>query len=1324
MVKKSSEPLPFSVDEDITYILENLDSGVFLLSSDGRILYGNKKSYLLTGLKPKELIGHNILSRLTCIDRNANKVHESFIPFTQNLINKEDFSLPLEFLVKKEDLKEPVVLSSLLARTTSTRGDVSFVLSFKDLNEKDRIGIEYFTARQKYHNIFNSVNDGIIIYDIESLSILELNSRAADIFGFTREEMMKIEISSISAVENGFTGEKAIGYAKRAIAGEPQSGEWLAKRKDKTKFWVNVLLQKIEFGTTNRLMATIKDIDLQKKIEMSLKKSEAQYRAFIENSPDVIMRFDRDHKHLYVNEVVKKVVGIEPEAFLNKTHQEMGVFPEEMCDFWEKQLDLVFETRKPHEVEFSLGEGENILSFEWRMLPDFDETGNVQFVTTIARDITEKTTSSKKLRKSEEMLQVILDNIPQSIFWKDIHSVYLGCNRAFAESAGLSSPSQIIGMTDFDLPWKEEETKFFLECDKRVMESNKPEYRIIEPRQLADGTNSWNNTNKVPLHDETGKVIGILGTAENITEIKSAQESLRISEERLKMALDATSDALWDWNAQTGETYFSPRYFTMLGYAPEEFKHDQKVLFNLMHPSQKESIKRYIEDFIESGKDNLEMELRLRKKDGSFAWVLSRGKISSWDNKGRPLRVVGTHVDITQRKKQEAIREVLFEIANSANSSQNLQELFESIQVSLGKVIDTKNCYVALYNEKTDKLTLPFHRDEKDKFNEFPAGKTLTGYVIKTGKSQLFDIQRIEELEQLGLIEQIGAPSDYWLGVPLKLNEKIVGVFALQSYEKNNPYTEEDVQLIEFVSDQIALAIQKKSDQDKLRETKERQRRIIESSPDGLVVINFEGNILDFNSNFPEMVRVSAEELKDSTFFDFIDENDVIKTQNILNDTLLSGFQKNFELKMTRKKGVGFYAEASFGHINPSGKESDSFVIVIKNIDERKAYESNLKIAKEKAEESDRLKTAFLSNMSHEIRTPMNAIIGFAELLSFKNTSQEERNDFIQQINLGADSLMRLIDDIIDISKIEAGQTQINNSFFKVQPILDELKSMFDKTILRQKKSNLWLKIDNKYPTEDLLIYADELRFRQIFSNLLNNAIKFTDEGEIRYGLYSLSQNWVSFYVNDTGVGIPPEKHELIFDRFRQGHESKERLYGGTGLGLAICKHFSEQMGGNIKVISDIGKGAEFRFELPFKHTGVKLPEIDFKLERPDYEWSGKTILIAEDDESNYFLLNEVLKRTMVKIIWAKDGESAVQMVENDPSVDLVLMDIQMPGMSGYEATSLIKMKRPELPVIAQTAYAMSGEREKSIRAGCDGYISKPLKMNELMLTISMQLDK
>ena len=227
----------------------------------------------------------------------------------------------------------------------------------------------------------------------------------------------------------------------------------------------------------------------------------------------------------------------------------------------------------------------------------------------------------------------------------------------------------------------------------------------------------------------------------------------------------------------------------------------------------------------------------------TYAWIHAKAKAFKTDKNGLPIRLVGTHVDITQRKRHEDIQEVLFEIANSVTTTRNLDELFENIQRSLNRIIDTTNCYVALYNAQTDKISLPFHRDEKDNFKEFPAGKTVTAYVIRTGKSQLVNLDRIYELEKSGEIEPIGAPSVSWLGVPLRNGDKIIGVFVVQSYDEKIQYTEDDVQLLEFVSDQIALAIERKIDQDNIRGNQERLRKIIESSPDGLVVIDVEGRI-------------------------------------------------------------------------------------------------------------------------------------------------------------------------------------------------------------------------------------------------------------------------------------------------------------------------------------------------------------------------------------------------------------------------------------------------------------------------------------------------
>ncbi len=806
--------------------------------------------------------------------------------------------------------------------------------------------------------------------------------------------------------------------------------------------------------------------------------------------------------------------------------------------------------------------------------------------------------------------------------------------------------------------------------------------------------------------------------------LREAEQKLVDSEKRLLMALDASKDGLWDWNTETGKVYYSDGYFSMLGYSPGDFDHDFTLLFKLVHPDDEEILERHLIYSLKYREGNMEMEIRLRKKDGNYAHILSRGKVFEWKKNGSPLRIVGTNVDITQRKKQEDTKSVLFEIANSVISTRNLYELFESIQKSLHRVVDTKNCYVALYDKKTDTISLPFHQDEKDTFTEFPAGKSLTGYVIKTGKSQLVDAERIAELEKDGTIEPLGSDSSSWLGVPLRIADKIIGVYVIQNYDGSVNYTSEDVSIMEFVSDQIALAIERKIDQDNILFNQERQRRIFESLPDGLVVIDIEGKISDLNTSFCNLVLMDPSKIKEINFFDFIIGIDNNGIRKILEETQKSGYQKNIEFVMKNSVGKDFFAETSFGLIHSGDGRDESFVIIVKNINERKAYESNLKIAKEKAEESDRLKSAFLSNMSHEIRTPMNAIIGFAELLSVKNLTNSEKEEFIQQINFGADTLMRLIDDIIDISKIEAGQLKMNYSNFSMNIIFDEISSMFSKMLKRMEKENIQLIEDHNGLDSSLQLHADEFRLKQILMNLISNAIKFTDVGEVRYGLKKIVNDKLEFYVKDSGIGIEKEKQKIIFDRFRQAHETHSRFYGGTGLGLAISKNLVEMMGGTILVKSEYGKGSEFTVTLPYKDIVEKVKIEETSNEMPSHDFSGKTILIVEDEESNFQFLNEVLKKTGARLLHAIDGMETIQIFRDDPTIDLILMDIQIPSINGYEVTREIKKINSKIPVIAQTAYAMAGEREKSVDAGCDDYLAKPIKIHELMIVLKKYLYK
>ena len=381
------------------------------------------------------------------------------------------------------------------------------------------------------------------------------------------------------------------------------------------------------------------------------------------------------------------------------------------------------------------------------------------------------------------------------------------------------------------------------------------------------------------------------------------------------------------------------------------------------------------------------------------------------------------------------------------------------------------------------------------------------------------------------------------------------------------------------------------------------------------------------------------------------------------------------------------------------------------------------------AEESDRLKSAFLANMSHEIRTPMNAIVAFSEFLKDPDITQDKRNEFINHITSCSSSLLQLIDDIIDSAKIEARQLKITKETFEAGLILKQIFAIYSKTKLSRGKNNIDLRINMPEEAKPLYIKSDLVRFKQIFSNLLDNAFKYTDNGFIEFGYREPLNGFVPFYVRDAGIGISPKKHELIFERFGQADNSIARSFGGTGLGLNICKNLVELLGGNIWVESEPGKGALFLFTLPYQRYNGQILQTEIKSSEPNkliedhFDWHKYTILVAEDDDLNYRVLELALTKTKAELLRAKNGKEAVEACLNNDHISLVLMDIQMPEMDGYQATKLIKQQRGDLPVIAQTAFAMSEEENKCMREGCDDYISKPIKIESLLFKLNKFLN-
>ena len=380
-----------------------------------------------------------------------------------------------------------------------------------------------------------------------------------------------------------------------------------------------------------------------------------------------------------------------------------------------------------------------------------------------------------------------------------------------------------------------------------------------------------------------------------------------------------------------------------------------------------------------------------------------------------------------------------------------------------------------------------------------------------------------------------------------------------------------------------------------------------------------------------------------------------------------------------------------------------------------KQNEVKLKSALTKAEESDRLKSAFLANMSHEIRTPMNGILGFASLLKNPQINSEQLINYIDVIEKSGSRLLNIINDLVDISKIEAGQMEVSLNDCNINEQLNYLFEFFSPEA-ESKGLKLNLEINEK---SDIITKTDKEKLLAILINLIKNAVKYTHEGSISFGFKIIDDFNIKFFVNDTGIGIPADRQKAVFERFIQADIEDTRVYEGAGLGLAISKAYIEMLGGKIELHSTEGKGSSFVFTIPYNpitSNKKKLKTMDLN-NTPNLE--DFIILVVEDEEISFLYLNIVLEKTRAKIMRAKSGLEAIELVKKNNDIDLILMDIKLPEMNGYEATKEIRKFNKKVKIIAQTAYALSGDEDKALEAGCDSYISKPVKMEKLLDTIN-----
>lgn len=385
----------------------------------------------------------------------------------------------------------------------------------------------------------------------------------------------------------------------------------------------------------------------------------------------------------------------------------------------------------------------------------------------------------------------------------------------------------------------------------------------------------------------------------------------------------------------------------------------------------------------------------------------------------------------------------------------------------------------------------------------------------------------------------------------------------------------------------------------------------------------------------------------------------------------------------------------------------------------RRTYD--LTKSKEKAEESDRLKTAFLQNISHEIRTPMSGILGFVGLLNKSGLTGEEQKHYIEIISSSSKRMLSTLNDIMDISMLETGQVKYKISMVNINDKLKNLYNFFKPDI---ENKGIEFYFSKALPTKEMNVKTDREKLYAILTNLIKNSIKYTHKGSINFG-YEKKGEFLEFYVKDTGIGIPKERQKAVFDRFVQADIADVKVYEGSGLGLSISKAYVEMLGGEIWVDSVEGKGSQFYFTIPYNIEIEKTPLVQSEKDTQKNAILKKLkILITEDEDVADEYLTIILRKSSKEILHAKSGEDTIKLCRKNPDLDLILMDIKMPGMDGYEATREIRKFNTDVTIIAQTAYALAGDREKALVAGCDDYISKPIKQNALLEMIEKHLKK